>query len=165
MSKLHLSKLKEKCTAENIVFVISLVLMVVFAATFLLMPKASSVSLNEGNDKLLYAVGGTFWGSLLVSNVLMLVVTVLRRKSNVKLKCKKVPGIIAFFSNKEAMIADIATAVFAIAFIVGIFTAVSKGYLIYVFLFFLVLSFEAHCVLNGKNYAYIKEHKVRGDVK
>lgn len=136
-------------------FIFSLICMIIFAASFLLMPVANSISLNEGKNGFLYTVGIMFWGSLLVSQVLTLLVSIKRKKGCEKRDTQKLPGIVSFFSNKEARIADILAAIFIVIFAVCVFA--TDSYLIYVFMFLSVLLFEAHCVLNGKNYKYIKD--------
>lgn len=143
------------------IFCLSVGFMVLFAASFLMMPVANGISLNEGKNGVLYLVGIIFWLSLLMSQILMITVS-MKRKADEKHNQKKRIGLISFFSNKEAMIADILTAVFAVIFVICVLT--TDAYLIYVFLCLTVLSFEMHCVLNGKNYAYIKELKSGGGV-
>lgn len=153
---MNLAKLKGKEKTAAIVFAVSLLCMVVFAVSFLLMPIANGISLNEGKNGMLYAVGIQFWVSLLVSLILTLAVSLMRKKyAGQDMTFKKLPGIVTFFSNRESKVADILTVVFLIAFIICTF--VTDSYLIYVFIFLTVLSFEAHCVLNGKNYTYMKE--------
>lgn len=152
-----------KDRTSKIMFGISLVFQFVFAATFLMMPSASSISLNEGRDTFLYFVGALFWISLLLSQVMMFCVT-LKRKKYYKNKEKrifsKLPSAFVFFSSKEAKIADILMILMIVAFVISVFA--TDNYLIYVFLFLSVLMFEIHCVLNGKNYIYMKELKSGG---
>lgn len=159
---MSLGKFKSKDKPLVLIFTLSLLCMLLFAASFLLMPAANSISLNEGKNGFLYTVGAIFWFTLVASQILTLIVALLRRKNGEKGRTKRLPGLFSFFSNKEAKIADILAAIFIVAFIVCIFA--TDSYLIYVFLFLSVLSVEAHCVLNGKNYIYIKELKSGGSV-
>lgn len=150
----------------RIMFVLSLIFGFVFAASFLLMPAASNISLNEGENGLLYLTGALFWSSLILSIITTVIVTVKRNnyfKGKENSNLPKHPGIITFFSSKEAKIVDILMIVFLIAFIVC--TIFADGYPIYIFLFLLVLAIQYHCVLNGKNYIYIKELKSGGSVR
>lgn len=154
-----------KNKASKILFVLSLVFGFVFAASFLLMPAASSMSLNEGKNELLYLAGALFWSSLILSIVTTVIVTIKRKnyfKGKGSTNLPKYPGIITFFSSKEAKIADIIMVVFLAVFIVC--TIFTDGYPIYVFLFLSVLAIQYHCVLNGKNLIYIKELKSGGSV-
>lgn len=150
---------------SRIMFVLSLVFGFVFAASFLLMPAASSISLNEGKNELLYLAGALFWSSLFLSIVTTVIVTVKRKKyfkNKENSNLPKYPGIITFFSSKKAKIADILMIVFLVAFIAC--TIFADGYPIYVFLFLSVLAIQYHCVLNGKNLIFIKELKSGGSV-
>ena len=154
-----------KDKAGKVMFVLSLVFGFVFAASFLLMPEASKISLNEGKNELLYLSGALFWSSLILSVITTAVVTVKRKnyfKGKENANLPKHSGIITFFSSKEAKIADILMIVFLVAFIIC--TIFADGYPIYVFLFLSVLAIEWHGILNGKNYAYIKELKSGGSV-
>ncbi len=154
-----------KDNMSKIMFALSLIFGFVFAASFLLMPAASSISLNEGENGLLYLAGALFWSSLILSIVANFIVTVKRKKyfkGKESTNIPKYPGIITFFSSKEAKIADILMIVFFVAFIVC--TIFADGYPIYVFLFLSVLAIQYHCVLNGKNLIYIKELKSGGSV-
>lgn len=148
-----------------IMFVLSLIFGFCFASSFLLMPAASSLSLNDGKNGLLYLAGAMFWISLVLAITTTVVVTV-KRKNYFNGKdssvLPKYPGIITFFSTKEAKIVDILMIVFIIAFIVC--TIFADGYPIYIFLFLSVLAIQYHCVLNGKNLIYIKELKSGGRV-
>ncbi len=143
------------------IFYLSIGFMALFAASFLMMPVANGISLNEGKNGILYLVGIVFWLSFLLSQVMMITVSI-KRKADKRYSKKKRLGLISFFSNREATIADILTAVFTAVFVIC--TLTTDSYLIYVFLCLAVLSFEMHCVLNGKNYAYIKELKSGGSV-
>ncbi len=150
---------------SRIMFVLSLVFGFVFAASFLLMPAASSISLNEGKNGLLYLSGALFWSSLVLSIIATVIVTVKRKnyfKGKENSNLPKHSGIITFFSSKEAKIADILMIIFIAAFIVC--TIFADGYPIYIFLFLSVLAIQYHCILNGKNYIYIKELKSGGSV-
>ena len=149
--------------ASRIMFLLSLILKFLFAVSFLLMPPASDISLNEGKQGFLYFVGTLFWVSLIFSQITMIFVT-LKRKKYFKDKEKKelprMPAILTFFYSKEAKIADILMFISIAGFIVS--TILTDNYLIYVFLFLSVLMIQIHCVLNGKNLIYIKEIKDGG---
>jgi len=155
-----------KDKVSKTMFILSIVFGFIFAASFLLMPEASRISLNEEKNGFLYLSGALFWSSLILSVITTAVVTVKRKnyfkgKKNVNLP--KHSGIITFFSSKEAKIVDILMIVFLVAFIIC--TIFADGYPIYVFLFLSMLAIEWHCILNGKNYIYIKELKFGGGAR
>ncbi len=145
------------------IFAVSSIFKFLFAASFLMMPFASNISLNEEKNGFLYFVGALFWATLILSVVTSILLTKKQKayflgKENTNLP--KRPAIITFFSSKEAKIADILMIVFIVAFILC--TILTDSYLIYVFLFLSVLFVELHCLFNGKNYLYIKELKSGG---
>lgn len=159
-----MGNLKSKDSASFAMFVISLIFKLLFAVSFLLMPAASSFSLNEGKNGMLYFVGVMFWTTLIFSQLTMLFVTVKRKKyfaENKPDKLPKYPSIITFFYSKEAKIADILMFVVIAAFILTVL--LTDGYWIYIFLFLSVLMIQVHCVLNGKNLIYIKELRSGGN--
>lgn len=64
-------------------------------------------------------------------------------------------GLIHFFQNKEAIIMDISMLLSAVFFIiVKIFNV--NIFLLYIFFSIFIFTFGMHCMLNGKNYKYIK---------
>jgi len=152
--------------ASKIMFVLSLIFKFLFAASFLLMPPASDISLNKDKPEFLYVVGALFWVSLLLSQITMIFVTIKRIKYFKGKERKDLPGlpaILTFFYDKKARVIDILMIVFLVAFIVSIF--ISDSYLIYVFLFLLVLMVQLHCVFNGKNLIYINELRIGGNAE
>ncbi len=155
-------KIKDKSSPA--LFVISLVFKLLFAVSFLLMPAASSLSLNQEKNGLLYFAGVLFWASLIISQLTMLFVTLKQKKyfaDNNRSGLPKYPAIFTFFYSKEAKIIDILMFVVIVAFIITVIA--TDSYLIYVFLFLSALMIQAHCVLNGKNLIYIKELKSGGN--
>lgn len=140
---------------DRIVFIISIFFMLVFSLSFLAMSPASKLALNEGNDTLLIATGIVFWLSLVTAYALFIFVN-FRRKQFLKKQNKEkknAVGLIRFFSNTPAKIADIATVAGLLLFLV--FSILTDSYFIYVFLAITVFAFQMHCVLNGENYLYI----------
>lgn len=103
-----------------------------------------------------YVTGAVFWIFLIVGYILLAIVSN-RRKADKRAKITdKRPGIICFFTSKEAKIADIgmfAAIVLSLvfSFVPGISAAVRV-----IFIALLVLSIQMHCILNGVNYRYIR---------
>ncbi len=67
-------------------------------------------------------------------------------------------GLFSIFSNIPAGISDIVLFVSLIAFIVFMVVD-STSIIAYLSLSVLFLSFNAHCIFNGKNYYYIANHE------
>ena len=68
-------------------------------------------------------------------------------------------GIMSFFKNKEAVVADIVLFISVILLGIILWMNVKIGWLIIGDVSFLVLSFNLHCILNGRNYRLLKSYK------
>lgn len=66
------------------------------------------------------------------------------------------PGVISFFKNLEATVADIILVITVISTVIVILSRVSSGFISIGSIAILFLSFNMHCLLNGKNYRYKK---------
>lgn len=138
--------------------------LLLLAISFLLMPAASARP--EQSLALTLIVGATFWIGLIGT-----VVTAVRLRSFGKKQTAKTSsaqltrkkGIIRFFQNREAIVADIVTLLSLLGGI-PVWILASHSYWGFVFLSLLVLAFGARCVLNGHDYNYMIYH-VKGDEK
>lgn len=151
---------KQRKHRMKIFFALSAFSLILFALSFILMSPASHMALNENKYGLLYFCGVLFWGSLIASIVFIFFETYNRKKisNNEKMSSNKLPAIITFFSSKEAIIADVLMFIFLVGFIVCCIAHADQAISLFAFSIF-VLTAEAHCVLNGRNYNYIKEMK------
>ena len=70
------------------------------------------------------------------------------------------PGVISFFKNLEAMVVDIILFISAILVVILVWTQVKTGWMIMAGISILFLSFNLHCILNGKNYRYLKAYRL-----
>ena len=124
-------------------------------------------------------IAGIFWLGILVG-VLFLILTI-KQKNFVIKKLKqhgnrirrfKNIGIISFFRNNIASVADIFLILMIILLIVLMIFKVNIEWLVILNIVFLYLSIILHSFLNGKNYRYIKyfekikemQRKVKKDV-
>lgn len=153
---------------KNIIllYFISLIFKFLFATSFLLMPKACDIALNDGKNGLLYFSGAFFWITLIISIVLSIYLTrkqktYFRENSNNNLP--KHLAVFTFFSSKKAKIIDIMMICFIVVFVFC--SILFDGFIVYFLLFLSILLVELHCLLNGKNYLYIKELKFGGKSK
>ncbi len=120
-----------------------------------LMPVASA---NKWKMRWLLTLNGVMlWLGVVGVAVMAIVITVHRRKNSKFKKVhpeKKRIGLINFFENIYAIIADILMGVSAVAFItVTIFAG--NVFLMDMLLGIFVFSFGMHCMLNGINFVYI----------
>lgn len=66
------------------------------------------------------------------------------------------PGVISFFKNSESTVADIVLFVTTIMTVIFIWIRLSSALISIGCMAILFLSFNMHCLLNGKNYRYKK---------
>lgn len=101
-----------------------------------------------------------FWGGLLSAIVLLVIVNLRRKADKNKPNDKKQRvGAFCFFSNKIAMIFDVLTAVFFIAFVVTMFIPSVSDYISLILVVLFLISAYMHSMLNGVNFKYIYSAK------
>jgi len=126
----------------------------VLAVSFLLMPL-------EGVGIL---PGILFWVGLLTGTVLQIVLNAHRKKVFAKHNIKRITmqkqrcGLLSFASNLPAAVADGVMLLSLVATVLTFVLTKGIGYLCYVCLAVLVLSFSLHCILNGTNYVYVSNY-------
>lgn len=148
-----------------IMFALMLAFMLLFSVSFLLMSPASDLALNHGQKWLQVLSGALFWTSFIAAYTLLVLVNVKRAKlaKHKKVSPKyKLPGIITFFSSKEAIVADVLSAVFLIAVVVCVAILKLNNMFAFVLISLLVLALQLRAVLNGENYRYIKSQMSGG---
>ena len=145
-------------------FIGYVVFLAILAISFLLMPIASAN--KEKARGLLLLSGNAFWLGL-IGTLLIAVAINKDRKNNKTYKTEnskmKQLGLINFFRNQEALVADVLMFVSILGFII---TRLCSGnlYWSFIFLALFVFTFGMHCMLNGENYIYLK-YKVRREEK
>lgn len=153
---------------DRMLFYISLGCMVLLSISFMLMPFASE-RLIEGDSIINNVTGALFWLSLLGGYTTVIILNHRRKHIIMENETQhtdirdKYPGIIRVFSNIPAKIADITFVIGLVGFIICIATANSDKFITYIMLSVTVLAFHMHCMLNGKNYVYIKSAKMRSE--
>lgn len=130
------------------------------AISVCLMPFGNS--LKDKTAILMYLSGATFWIGL-IGTIFMAVIINNSRKNSCRFnKCfgnQKQLGVIHFFQNTEATIADITMFVSIVTFIIAKIW-ISEIIVSFILLAICIFSFGMHCMLNGINYRYIN-YKVR----
>lgn len=111
-----------------------------------------------------YILAAMFWISVVTEVFLVELSTYERRwierrgyRSN-ELRYSKL-GVISFFKNPEAVVADIVLFISVIVVWIAAWLQIETEWVIIAGVSVLVLSFNLHCILNGKNYRYIKNMK------
>lgn len=119
----------------------------------------------KGLDAKGYAVGALFWVGILCGIVFLVLTGKQRKQIETVLREKggqapeKAPlGVVSFFRNRAALIADIIFFLAVIAFVLLFVFQIHNAWAVIAALEILFLSFVMHCFLNGKNYKYIKAY-------
>ena len=141
-------------------FWLSVGLLTAMSASFLLMPWASGIA-NDTGDWSVRIVGVIFWalaitgyGTVIMANVNRK--NFLNKKFGRDIQLNFRPGAFCVFSNKLAEMADIMLVIFAIAFVVALFTQLKNTYYIIVILSVLIWAINMHCLFNGRIYRITK---------
>lgn len=130
----------------------------VMSLTILAMPYA--VENSEHNRALVVSVGLVFWafalsgyGFLISANTLRK--KIIRSKYNVYSSITGNPGIVSFFSNVYAIVADTTMIISFVLFIAISFTELKASFFAYILLALLVFSIHMHSLFNGKIFKVI----------
>lgn len=128
---------------ERRYYILALVLLIVFSATFLIMPISNYVP-YESSRPFLFITGIVFWGTGIVGYLLLLKVY----KAEKQKERRQREGKQKLFSNVLTTIADTCFILGIIVFVVLVFTKQVNGYMAYLNIFIIVMSFNAHWLFS-----------------
>lgn len=115
------------------------------------------ISNKTANMLISYVIGGSFWVTLIVGQVMLWKANAQRRTE--EKRRTGAPGIVSFCKTPKGIAADIVLAVSA-AVLVLILVKKLTGGMVLLTLAALVLSLQLHCFYNGRNYRFLcREHK------
>lgn len=138
-------------TIDRIWLYASIICYLLMSLSFLAMP--ANILPNGWSEELCMRIAGiSFWSFLLLGIVSQVVCSVRRRRWGGQ---KHRVGLICFFQNKWAAVADVAMFLSLIGLVVAMIATDSRGYLCYIFISLFVFSFCMHCICNGKNFNHI----------
>lgn len=147
-------------TQINLYFLISVLLAVIPAVLILCIPLVSLE--GSGFQKAgAYIMSAVFWLCVILELWMVRMCNserlwLERRKVRSRMLAQAGPGVISFIKTREGLIADVIMFVSLIAVIVIAWIQVRSQWVILSCVSVLYLSFNMHCLLNGKNYRYIK---------
>ena len=147
-------------TQITLYFLISVLLAVIPAVLILCIPLVSLE--GSGFQKAgAYIISAVFWLCVILELWMVRMCNserlwLERRKVRSRMLDQAGPGVISFIKTREGLIADVIMFVSLIAVIVIAWTQVRSQWAILSCVSVLYLSFNMHCLLNGKNYRYIK---------
>ena len=136
----------------------SIFFFLVFSASFLLMPLGEERA-DGGITSYAFAAGLMFWVSLFLGMVTQIILSHRRKvwyaAHNSRAAAARKIGLISWFKNVYASIADGMTLLSLVGVVVAYVLTDGIGYVCYVMAFLLMFSFCMHCILNGKNFYYV----------
>ncbi len=142
------------------------IFLLLMAGSILIMPMATKV--GEEDRTVLLLSGLVFWISCIAGYTLLFMANkerkyFIRRKldGDISMGCRS--GIITFFDNVPATIADVAMIASFLLFVGIYFTELKYEYISYVLLSILVFSLNMHCLFNGRIYKATKYKRTRRD--
>lgn len=112
----------------------------------------SASILFMSTDRWGYFPGILFWTCFLVGIISQIVLLVRKKKRPTEKGCI---GLIRFFRNVPATIADILFVVSLIAFVISSKITHGIDYICYVMLAISIFTFCLHCIFNGKIFCYV----------
>lgn len=136
----------------------------VMSASVLFMPAASNT--DGGGKWQTLATGVVFWSAAVAGCIMLFLANIerkrfLKNKVGIDAKMNCLPGIITFFSNVPAKIADVTLALSLILTVIFNLTELRYKYISCVLLFLLILSLNMHCLFNGRIYKTTKFKRTR----
>lgn len=132
---------------EKLLLLVCLICFTLLGISFLLMPIEGSESVQKYIPILL---GTIFWLSL-VGGVASYVcfASEMKRRAGQKQKFKPKMGLICFFQNRYAVIADVTMFVSLIALVATVLLTNGTSYSCYLSIALFVWSFSMHCICNS----------------
>lgn len=116
------------------------------------------VGKNESADKvitILFPI--VFWVCFLAEQFFIWNANSIRKRLENEGKISRVYGrlgILSVLQTREGTIADMILILSLIIFVALLLLGIGEEFIQYLFIFFIVLSFRMHCILNGKNFRY-----------
>lgn len=150
--------LNSKQKRDTYVLAFSIICFMVFALSII--PMYATRTELDSTSKI---YGVIFWISLIGGAIsqfaLWLSYKRWMRIYRIRRKKRRNPGIITFFSNKYAKVADISFVI--VAFITILAFTTDYELWCYIMLSLLIFAFSMHCILNGKTYYHVlKQDKI-----
>lgn len=148
----------------KIYFYLSVFFLLMMSMSILFMP--SAVEHQEQSGTYLILVGSTFWVSAIIGYLFVMLANIKRREfiidkydGNLSMNCRI--GVITFFDNVPATVADVTMISSFILLVIINFTSMRYSFIVYVLLAMFVFSLNMHCLFNGRIYKVTKFRRVQ----
>ena len=132
----------------------------VLSSSFLLMPVETKAQIN-GISAATFAAGIMFWFGLISGSLIQALLAVrynnrMAASNNVRrIKPTSRIGLLSFFKNTPAIIADVGCATSLIGLVVVMIITHGVGYVCFSMAAVFTFTFVMHCILNGRVYSNI----------
>lgn len=135
-----------------------------FGAVLIFLIPIVSITGSETQRIGAYSIALLFWVSLLAEIIITRICTRERKRlEHEEYYSRRLRyasfGLISFFKNREGSIADIVLFLSAIYIAIILWCHMQTGWMILLGVDLFFLSFNMHCILNGRNYRYYKNYK------
>ena len=152
--------MKNQGKAFIIWMLISIVSFLVMSISFMIMYLLTADIENRASGGLAVVPGLMFWGGLILSIISHIIMGVMRNRIVERGRIKRSNlqryiGLICFFRNTAALIADVVFVLALAALIVTLVICDTAGMLTYALISLTVFAFSMHCTLNGKNFNFL----------
>ncbi len=142
---------------------ISIAFLLMLSISFLLMLPEDDSSIVE-KSVFMFVSGGMFWVSSIMLVISQIVLSRQRKKWYAVNKVRKDIGsrrlgVISFFSNTLATVADIISVLSLVGLVIAMVASKGGGYICFVLISIFVFSFGMHCILNGRVYYFVTNKK------
>lgn len=100
-----------------------------------------------------------FWVGLIAEQVLIWNANSIRNKLEAEGRLRRIrgkPGVLSILQTEEGAITDLILILSVTAFVILLLFGIGKGFVQYLFISLIVLSFRLHCIFDGKNFRYKK---------
>lgn len=141
----------------NTLLITSIVSYSIMSLDFLIMPVGNSVT-DKSMRWLDILTGLIFWLGLISGTILYVFFSkeckkwYENNKGNKDIYKEKKIGLISFFSNRAALVADICLIISILLFAMLMIFTDRTSYICFISIMLLVFFFSMHCILNGKSF-------------
>lgn len=100
-----------------------------------------------------------FWVGTIIEQAMIWSANSIRNKLETEGRLRRIrgkPGVLSILQTEEGAITDLILILSVIAFVILLLFGIGKGFVQYLFISLIVLSFRLHCIFNGKNFRYKK---------
>lgn len=138
----------------------ALLMLSIAGLSVLMSDYAADIYSQTGIPVQMYLTGAMFWGGILLCEVLLHLASMYQKRDALHRENmfeRKRPGILCFFSSREACIADVIMILSLLSVLIEVTFAVNHPLYVLTSIVMVLFSVHLHAVLNGNTYRYLRE--------